>query len=575
MRKRLFIIILLISVLSSVGVSVITSMIYYDLYATDAKNQIKTIVKLTKEQSNWADNHSINLSVNKILSTVNYSIRFTIVDRDGAVVYDNRVNKETLENHKNRPEIVLAFQNGSGDYTRYSDTISSDMYYYAVKINENEVLRLAREIKSINQVFINLIPLLAFIFVGLFVIVYIYANIFIKKILKPINILAGSIDELTDNNDKETEYIYDELEPIAQTFREQKLKINQYINELKHERDTINIITDNMKEGFILLNKEKNILSINKSGKKMIGNDKFDLYNDRNILELTRNNDILSKIDLSLKENKHITYDLKNEGKHFRYYLSPVKELNSSNVTGLLILIEDITIQKKAEIIRSEFSANVSHELKTPLTTIIGFAEMIKEGFIADIDSIKKYSGMINNEGLRLISLIEDIMRLSKIEENVDITENNIINLKDTLVKVISLLQSKADNLNIVLNFEATDVYMKANINYINELLYNLIDNAIKYNKENGSVNVRVYEKDGFNIISVKDTGVGIATEHQDRIFERFYRIDKSRAKVTGGTGLGLSIVKHVAELYGGQIEVESQEYKGTEITVKFPKQHT
>ena len=570
MRKRLFLIILLISFFSSVAVSIITSKIYYDLYEADAKSQLQTILRLTKEESNWEDTQAINLSVNKVLSAVNYSIRFTIIDIDGNVSYDNRAKNEALENHKDRPEIKSAFQNGSGEYIRRSDTISTDMYYYAEKINENEVLRMAREISSINQVFVNILPLIIFIFVALFIVVYIFANIFVKKILKPINSLAGSVNDITDDTDSESIHVYEELETIFSRFREQKLKINQYISELEHERDTINIITDNMREGFILLNKDKNILSINKSGKKMTGNDKFNLSSGRNILELTRNKNILSKIDTSFEENRHIVYDSEDGGRHFRYYLSPVTE--HENVTGMLMLIEDITNQKNAEIIRSEFSANVSHELKTPLTTIIGFAEMIKEGFIKNADDIKKYSSMINNEGLRLISLIEDIMRLSKIEEKADINEKSLLNLREMLENVVSLLQSKADKSNIKLSVKSSDVYMEANKSYISELIYNLIDNAIKYNKENGRVIAEINEDDDFITISVKDTGVGIAKEHLGRIFERFYRVDKSRSKDTGGTGLGLSIVKHIAELYEAKIEVESTEGEGTEIIVKFPQ---
>ncbi len=570
MRKRLFLIILLISFFSSAAVSIITSKIYYDLYETDAKSQLQTILRLTKEESNWENPQAINLSVNKVLSAVNYSIRFTIIDIDGNVSFDNRAKNEALENHRDRPEIKSAFKNGSGEYIRRSDTISTDMYYYAEKINENEVLRLAREISSINQVFVNILPLIIFIFVALFVIVYVCANIFVRKILKPINSLAGSINEVADDADNSVIHVYEELEPISRRFREQKLKINQYISELEHERDTINIITGNMKEGFILLNKDKNVLSINKSGKKMIGNDKFNPNNGRNIIELTRNKNILSKIDASFEENRHVVYDLEDGGKYFRYYLSPVKE--QDNVTGMLMLIEDITIQKNAEIIRSEFSANVSHELKTPLTTIIGFAELIKEGLISDMDDIKKYSSMINNEGLRLISLIEDIMRLSKIEEKADINEKSLLNLREMLENVVSLLQSKADKSNIKLSIKSSDVYMEANKSYISELLYNLIDNAIKYNRENGSVAAEVNENDDFVVISVKDTGVGIAKEHLGRIFERFYRVDKSRSKDTGGTGLGLSIIKHITELYDGEIEVESAEGEGTEIIVKFPQ---
>ncbi|MDF2950407.1 MAG: phoR [Sedimentibacter sp.] len=303
----------------------------------------------------------------------------------------------------------------------------------------------------------------------------------------------------------------------------------------------------------------------------MVGNDKFNLRNKRNILELTRNVEILERIDDALEDNKHIVYDTDSNKKYFRYYFSPVKEQNSTKVAGLLILIEDVTMQKDAEIMRSEFSANVSHELKTPLTTMNGFAEMIKEGFITDLPSIQKYSGMIYKEGLRLISLIEDIMRLSKIEEKFDIEENPIVNLKETAQYVVSVLGSKAEGSNVKLELNAQDAFMKANKNYMNELLYNLVDNSIKYNKSGGSVEVNIDKSDDLIIINIKDTGFGIPAEHKDRIFERFYRVDKSRSKETGGTGLGLSIVKHITELYDGVIELDSEESNGTEVTIKFP----
>ena len=237
-----------------------------------------------------------------------------------------------------------------------------------------------------------------------------------------------------------------------------------------------------------------------------------------------------------------------------------------------MILIEDITVQKKSEIMRSEFTANVSHELKTPLTTIIGFAEMIKEGFIKDNENIQKYSGLIYKEGMRLISLIEDLMRLSKIQEHNEGYEEELINVKNICEEVVNLLKSKAEQHSVKLTLNADDVVMKAKSNYINELLYNLIDNGIKYNKDGGSVDVKIFDEGGFANIVVGDTGVGISPEHKDRIFERFYRIDKSRSKETGGTGLGLSIVKHITELYDGTIEIESSINNGTKITIKFPK---
>ena len=572
MRKRLFLTILLISIIASTITCIMTTYVYHGFYANNAKEQLKTIVNLTAEPHKWDSRESINSSVNNILKSVDYNIRFTIINKDGNVIHDSW--KDTInESHKNRPEVVEAFEKGFGDDTRYSDTISSDMYYYATKLNDEEVLRLSREISSINKVFEYIMPMLFVLFIFILIVVYSVSFITARKILKPINEMASSLEDILTEKSKDSIQIYEEFEPISNTIRDQKSKINGYINELKQERDNISFITGNMKEGFILLNHNKDILSINKSAKLMIGNENFELKGSRNILELTRNLEVIDKIDAALNENKHIVHDVETFDKHYRYYFSPVTEQNKTTVKGSLILIEDITIQKVSEIMRSEFTANVSHELKTPLTTMIGFAEMIKEGLIRDHEGIEKYSALIHKEGMRLISLIEDLMRLSKIEENTSSIEEKPINIKEISQEVVNLLTSKAENHQINLTFKADNVIMKANRNYINELLYNLIDNGIKYNKENGSVNINIYEEDKQANILISDTGVGIPPEYRDRIFERFYRVDKSRSKETGGTGLGLSIVKHIVELYDGTIDIQSSTYKGTKITIKFPIQ--
>lgn len=570
MKKKLFLVIMIISVVASVLAFIFTTMIYHDFYVEDAENQIKTIAELSSDSVNWENNAKINSSVNKILSAVDYNIRFTLIDLDGNVIYDSWAGNKELENHLDRPEVIQAFKRGSGEYTRYSQTISSNMYYYALKTSDNDVLRLSREIKSINGVFIELVPMLVVLFFGFLVFNYIVANIFTKKLLNPIDDMILSLDDMLEGNEDFKYEIYDEFQPLALKIREQKENINQYIDKLKYERDTIGIITENMKEGFILINKDKHILSINSSGKRMIGNEKFDFNQNRYIIELTRNPEILDRVDTSLNENSHIVYDMTIKQRHYRYYFSPVKERYSRSVAGLLVLIEDVTVQKNAEIMRSEFSANVSHELKTPLTTMIGFAELIKEGLVTDLDSIRRYCTMINKEGLRLISLIEDIMRLSKIEAGLDPNET-LVNVKLVSQEAINLLKPKAEKSNVKLNLESEDVSINANKNYISELLYNLIDNAIKYNKQNGLVNVNIYKDRDNLFIKVKDNGVGISEEDQERIFERFYRVDKSRSKETGGTGLGLSIVKHIAELYDGNIELNSKRNKGTEITVIIP----
>jgi two-component system phosphate regulon sensor histidine kinase PhoR len=567
MRRRIFLTILLISLITSSIASILTTYVYYNFYVKDAKQELKTIIMLTAEPYRWDSASSINSSVNSILKSLDYSIRFTIIKEDGSVIYDNWQD-EIKENHKDRPEVIKAFERGVGEDIRYSNTVSSDMYYYAVRLNNGEVLRLSREISSINRIFVELIPMLFVLFIFVLIVVYFAASITSKKILKPINEMTKSLDDMLEEGSKVNMKIYEEFEPLSNTIKEQKNKINEYINELKYERDNISFITSNMKEGFILLNYNKDILSINKSAKIMIGNESFELKGSRNILELTRSTEIIEKINISIKENKHLVHDVETSDKCYRYYFSPVVE-QSKTIKGLLILIEDITIQKKSEIMRSEFTANVSHELKTPLTTMIGFAEMIKEGLITG-DNIEKYSALIYKEGIRLISLIEDLMRLSKIQEHTENVEEQLINIKDISEDVVYLLSSKAENYSVKLILNANDVVMKANNNYINELLYNLIDNGIKYNKDGGSVNIKIYEEDGAANIVVIDTGVGIPPEHIDRIFERFYRVDKSRSKETGGTGLGLSIVKHITELYDGTIDIKSSN-TGTRIIVKLP----
>ncbi len=571
MKKRVFYTIVILLVITATSTCALTSLVYYKFYEKEAKDQIKTIVSLTSNNINgWSDNAHIQNSIYRIVKSVNYRIRVTIIEESGNVTYDNFAKYETLENHRNRPEIEKAFNVGYGEDTRFSNTLKNDTYYYAVKLDDNTVLRVSRELRSIRNMFISTTPILASFFLIIILISLIVASNITKKIIRPINLIAESLDDLLETDKLNVQIdMYDELRPFAHKMREQKQRINEYIKEIEYERDTIGNITENMREGFILLNKEREILSINASGKRMIGNIKFDFYEHKNMIELTRNAEILKNVDASINDNKHIVYDADCNSHHYRYYFSPVSERANNNVDGLMILIEDVTLQKKSEIMRREFSANVSHELKTPLTTMIGFAEMIKEGLITDSESIKKYCGMINNEGLRLIALIEDIIRLSKIEEGVEI-DDNVINLKDISNEVFNLLSVKAKNRNIKLLSNIDNVKMKANKSYINELLYNLVDNSIKYNNDGGKVEVNINKNKGAVNIVVKDSGLGISEEHLDRIFERFYRVDKSRSKETGGTGLGLSIVKHIVEAYHGTIEIKSKEDVGTEIKIKF-----
>jgi two-component system phosphate regulon sensor histidine kinase PhoR len=297
MRRRIFLTILLISLITSSIASILTTYVYYNFYVKDAKQELKTIIMLTAESHKWDSVSSINSSVNSILKSLDYSIRFTIIKEDGSVIYDNWQD-EIKENHKDRPEVVEAFERGFGEDIRYSNTVSSDMYYYAVRLNNGEVLRLSREISSINRIFVELIPMLFVLFIFVLIVVYFAASITSNKILKPIKEMTKSLDDMLEEGSKVNMKIYEEFEPLSNTIRDQKNKINEYINELKYERDNISFITSNMKEGFILLNYNKDILSINKSGKIMIGNESFELKGSRNILELTRSPEIIEKINI-------------------------------------------------------------------------------------------------------------------------------------------------------------------------------------------------------------------------------------------------------------------------------------
>jgi two-component system phosphate regulon sensor histidine kinase PhoR len=574
MKKRLFAVMVLVSVVVTIAASWFATYTYHNMYIKDAKEQIRTLALLSSEnKEEWRSIEKIKSSADKVLGTLNYKLRITLVDNTGKVLYDNFENFKNLGNHKDRPEISGAFKNGTGEDTRHSETTDTDTYYYAVKIDDSTVLRLSRELKNIDEMFGKIIPPLAALVVLLLLIELFVVSIIVKRMLKYISQMVSSINSFKDDQAIDEDInVYEEIEPIMSRLRGQRALIRQYIEEIKNERDKIGIITENMKEGFILLNSDKKILSINQSAKRMTGHEHFNADEHKNILELTRNFEILSNIEDAISKNKHGLCDVRKEKNYYRYYFSPVMEREGDSVTGLLILIEDITQQKNAEIIRSEFSANVSHELKTPLTTIVGFAEIIKEGMVTDSESIKKYCGTINAEGLRLISLIEDIMRLSKIEEGLEGRDYSLISLSEISREVIKLLKKKADEHDIVLVNNTDDIYMEANRNYLSELIYNLVDNAIKYNKPGGEVKLSIQKVDGNIEVSVNDTGIGIPEEHQRRVFERFYRVDKSRSKETGGTGLGLAIAKHITELYGGKINLVSRVNEGTTITVTFPE---
>ena len=528
-------------------------------------NCINTITNLDESVP---DSSNENLR-NEIIKNNSYDLRITIIDPDGNVIYDSISKGELSENHLQRKEISEAFTTGSGQSVRYSTTWKDNTYYYAKLLNDGTVLRVAKLTNGMFAIFIKVIPIILFIVIFISIICLYFSSLLTKKLIKPIYDLI----ENEDNYKKDP--IYDELVPFIRKINSQTNEIKAQIEKIQNERDTIKLVTDNMREGLILINKEKNILSLNKSAVTLFGGREHqNNYMNKHILALSRNLKLSECLDKTFEgENTNLIAQTE-AGSYNHIFNSPVYIENK--LTGAIILVLDVTDVQKAEDMRKTFTANVSHELKTPLTSISGFAEMIKDGMVTDYEDIKDFATRIYKESGRLITLIEDIIHLSQIEET-KIKHKEQVDISDVCIEVINALQFVADQKNVKLSFKGEKIILEANKQMLYELIYNLCDNAVKYNKPKGKVDINVSrimgvnKNDAFALLTVSDNGIGIPKEHHKRVFERFYRVDKSRSKQTGGTGLGLSIVKHVAEYHSATVDMQSEEEKGTTITVKFP----
>jgi two-component system phosphate regulon sensor histidine kinase PhoR len=541
-------------------------LIYYNFYKIQSENGIKALANLFVNTGFNPDNLSGDL-----IKNIPYEVRVTLIDSEGNVDFDTRKNLK-FENHLDREEVKEAFASGTGEATRKSDTLGKDAYYYAIKY-KGYVIRFSREFNNISSVFISVVPYVVVIAFALIVMSTVIASKLSESLIKPVNSLVESLNVLKRNEKSVDvpEIEYDELRPIARTIKDLSYELWGYIASLKEEKETISLITENMVEGMILLDNYLNILSVNKSAINIL-NHEFVLDKTKNILQLTRNSEIISAIE-TVKSNKSpsasVTITTSNQ-KHYKVFVNHAKSNNF--VCGIIVLIVDVTESIKVEEIRRDFAANVSHELKTPLTTIKGFGEMLSAGIITDRSDISRYGSTICREAERLILLINDIIRLSEIEEAGSVKEKTPVDLLECVEEAENVLQKIAAEKGVSIEIDGESAVVNGNKSYLNELVLNLADNAIKYNNVDGHVWISVKNFDSKALLVVKDDGIGISKEHQERIFERFYRVDKSRSKQTGGTGLGLSIVKHIVNFHNGTISLKSEEGMGTEITVSLPK---
>ena len=566
MKKRIFTVITAMVMTAIVVLGIVMTSIYYGFYKTQSENDVKAIANFFVQADNDHDAIGENL-----IKNFPYEIRITLIDKDGNVKFDTKKNV-VFENHLNREEVQEAFKTGEGEAKRKSETLGKNAYYYAIKYGNNEVIRFSRELDNISSMFISVLP---FLVVAAFLVVVISTIIASKlsdSIIKPVNTLVEKLNIFdkkdTDTNILDTEY--DELRPIARKVKDLTGEADSYIAQLKNEKATINLITDNMVEGMILLDNGLNILSVNRSAISILNHD-FVLDKTKNILQLTRNNDIISIIEAVKADKINFGNTVINQGQnHYKVFVNQATSKNSSY--GIIVLLVDVTESIKVEEIRRDFAANVSHELKTPLTTIKGFGEMLSAGIISEKPDITRYGSTIYRESERLLLLINDIIRLSEIEEVGNIREKTPVNLLECANEAKNILAKVAADKGVAVEVEGDIAVINGNKSYLDELVLNLTDNAIKYNNKSGYVKIIVNNFDDRIVLIVKDNGIGIPKEHQERIFERFYRVDKSRSKQTGGTGLGLSIVKHIVYYHNGKISLVSDENNGTEISVVLPK---
>lgn len=497
-----------------------------------------------------------NQGIDYINNFSNSSKRITLISPDGDVLADTSADESGLENHSDRQEVIDALKNGKGTSIRYSKTLAEKTIYYAMKMQDGNILRVSTTQYTVAAILFSIIQPILIVFVIAVAISFALAQKVSKSIIKPINEL--DLDNPLNNEP------YDELAPLLRKISKQKHTIEKQIKEAEHKQEEFRLITENMKEGFIVVDNKRNLLTYNRSALKLLG-----ISRDKPDDILSADNDKLTfVIDKALdgvREKSNLTLN----DNYYSLIANPVFE--NDNVIGAVVLIIDVTENVKREQLRQEFTSNVSHELKTPLTSISGFAEIMKNGGTPD-SVVTDFSSSIYDEAQRLITLVNDIIKISELDEKNARVDCEEVDLYELSADIINRLKPIADKRNISLNLIGESTVVSGTAKILDEMIYNLCDNAIKYNVDSGTVDIILSESSHHIKLTVRDTGIGIPQSEQNRVFERFYRVDKSHSKEIGGTGLGLSIVKHAAIYHNAEIKLKSELGKGTSITVIFDK---
>ncbi len=477
--------------------------------------------------------------------------RITWLDSDGSVLYDTAVNSATMENHSSREEFKAAITDGEGSSIRYSSTMLQQNIYYAIKLDDGTVLRVAETYDTVWVLMLKLLTPILWIYVFAIAISAVLSNYLAKKIAEPIN--AINLDDPLSNE------TYEEIQPLLKRVDSQNIQIKKQMDDLHQKKKEFETVSNSISEGLLLLNTDSQLLSVNQAAYQLFQ------CNDGNLI--VQSEDIQELIK-KVKQGKEAETTIRKDEAIIRIIANPI--YSHSVFTGISILAFDVTNTYEAERTRREFTANVSHELKTPLQTIMGSAELLQNHLVKQ-DDVDDFYANIHKESARMLALIDDIIRLSQLDESSEVEESTI-RINDSAKEAIISLKDSASKKNIQIETKFEDAFVKANTRLLYEIVYNLIDNAIRYSNNDSSITVSTYTKNHMSCISVQDHGIGIPLEDQNRIFERFYRVDKSHSRATGGTGLGLSIVKHAVKISHGTIHLESELGKGSTFTVQFPK---
>ena len=550
MTKKIFQSIIIVAATVLLASLTIILGVFYEYFGNIQKGQLT-------DELNLASVSVIKDGVDYLEQLQSDHYRLTWIDTDGTVLYDTETGNEKLENHKDRAEVKTAFEKGIGESTRYSATLMEKTRYYAKRLEDGTVLRISAKYATTGLLVLGMLQPIIFIIIGALLLSGVLASRLSKRIVEPLNNL-----DLERPLENET---YEEISPLLNRINRQSGEISKQLRRLEEKTDEFNQITESMKEGLVLLDNKGIVLSINPAARNIFGSDTQGAVG-HDFLRLDRSRTLSAAIEKTFEEG-HSEIRIERMGREYQLDISRIE--SAGKVLGAVMLAFDITEQEYAERNRREFTANVSHELKTPLQGIIGSADLIETGMVKPED-MPRFIGHIRKEATRLVALIEDIIRLSQLDEGNELPCEEF-DLMDIAEEVEQNLESAAGARDITLSLSGRNAIMYGVRRLMYEIVYNLCDNAIKYNLPGGKVEIMVDRKDEEAVLCVKDNGIGIAPEHQDRVFERFYRVDKSHSKSSGGTGLGLSIVKHAVQYHHGKLELKSEIGKGTEITVHFP----